>query len=209
MKDIFGTEFRQVELREFLGKRAIVGIATRVYDTTVEDLWEAIVTPERLARWFLKVEGDLKLGGRYQLQGNAGGTITRCEPPEALDLTWEFGGGTSWVNVRLTPDQRKARLTLEHIAHEDGIGKEHFEKFGPGATGVGWDLALHGLKQYLAKPDAAIDHAAFEAWTVSSEGRAFVRESGEAWGEAYIIAGANPETARAQAQRTISFYTGA
>ena len=208
MKDIFGTEFRRVEKRDHLGKSAVVGVAIRLYDTTVEDLWQAIVTPERLARWFLRVEGDLKLGGRYQLQGNAGGTITRCDPPEALDLTWEFGGGTSWVNVRLSNEGQKARLTLEHIAHEDGIGKEHFEKFGPGATGVGWDLALQGLKLHLAKPGAAIDPAAFEAWTLSSEGKAFVRASGEAWGEAYIAAGAAPEEARAQAQRAIAFYTG-
>jgi len=29
------------------------------------------------ARWFLPIEGDLKLGGKYQLKGNAGGTITQ------------------------------------------------------------------------------------------------------------------------------------
>jgi hypothetical protein len=150
----------------------------------------------------------LKLGGRYQLKGNAGGTITRCDPPEALDLTWEFAGGTSWVNLRLAADSKKARLTLEHIAHKDGIGEEHLKKFGPGATGVGWDLGLHGLKQHLANPALAIDPAAFEAWTLSSEGKAFIRKCGEAWGEAHIASGANPEEARAQAERTIAFYTG-
>jgi uncharacterized protein YndB with AHSA1/START domain len=208
MQNALGLEFRQVESRSHLGKPANVGIATRLYDTSVDDLWEALTTAERLRRWFLPVEGDLKLGGRYQLKGNAGGTITRCDPPEALDLTWEFAGGTSWVNVRLVAENDKARLTLEHIAHEDGIGKEHFAKFGPGATGVGWDLSLHGLKLHLANPDAPVDPAAFEAWTSSSEGKAFVRESGEAWGEAYIASGADPEEARAQAAETIKFYTG-
>jgi uncharacterized protein YndB with AHSA1/START domain len=208
MQDVFGAEFRRVDNREHLGKPALVGVAIRVYATTVEDLWEAITTPERLARWFLAVEGDLKLGGRYQLKGNAGGTITRCDPPEALDLTWEFGGGTSWVNLRLTPDGQQARLTLEHIAHKDGIGKEHLKKYGPGATGVGWDLGLHGLKQHLANPEVAIDPAAFEAWTLSTQGKAFIRKCGEAWGEAHIASGANPEEARAQAERTIAFYTG-
>jgi uncharacterized protein YndB with AHSA1/START domain len=208
MENAFGTEFRRVENREHLGKPALVGVAIRIYDTTVEDLWEAITTPERLARWFLPVEGDLKLGGRYQLKGNAGGTITRCDPPEALDLTWEFGGGTSWVNLRLAPDGQKARLTLEHIAHKDGIGEEHLKRYGPGATGVGWDLGLHGLKQHLANPEVAIDPAAFEGWTLSTEGKAFIRKCGEAWGEAHIASGANPEEARAQAERTIAFYTG-
>jgi uncharacterized protein YndB with AHSA1/START domain len=209
MENVFRAEFRRVQNREHLGKPALVGVAIRIYDTTVEDLWDAITTPERLARWFLPVEGDLRLGGRYQLKGNAGGTITRCQRPEALDLTWEFMGGTSWVNLRLAPEGKKARLTLEHIAHKDGIGEEHLKKFGPGATGVGWDLGLQGLERHLAAPELAIDPAAFEAWTTSSEGKAFIRRCGEAWGEAYIASGADPEEARAQAERTIAFYTGA
>jgi uncharacterized protein YndB with AHSA1/START domain len=81
MKNVLGAQFRQVENREHLGKPALVAIATRSYDTTVEDLWDALTTPQRLARWFTPVEGDLVLGGRYQLQGNAGGTITAAIRP--------------------------------------------------------------------------------------------------------------------------------
>src|SRR5262245_57465640 len=120
MTNAFGSEFRRVEQREHLGQPALAAILIRSYDTTVEDLWEALTTPARLARWFLPVEGELKLGGRYQLEGNAGGTITRCERPEALDLTWEIMGGTSWLNLRLARDGKKARLTLEHIAPKGG-----------------------------------------------------------------------------------------
>jgi uncharacterized protein YndB with AHSA1/START domain len=209
MDYVFGAELRQVENREHLGKPALVGVAIRIYDTTIEDLWEAITTPERLARWFLPVEGDLKLGGRYQLKGNAGGTITRCERPKALDVTWEYGGGVSWVNLRLAPEGHKARLTLEHIAHRDGIGEEHLKTYGPGATGIGWDLGLEGLERHLVNPEVALDPAAFEAWTLSAEGKAFIRKSGEGWGEAHIASGADPDEARAQAERTIAFYTGA
>lgn len=209
MASVFGSEFRRVENREHLGKPALVAVAIRSYDTTVEDLWDAITTPERLARWFLPVEGDLRLGGRYQLKGNAGGTITRCERPAALDLTWEIMGGTSWVNLRLGPDGKsKARLTLEHIAHKDGIGEEHLKQFGPGAVGIGWDLGLHGLERHLVDPAAPLDHEAAEAWTMSSEGKAFIRASGEAWGVAHVASGENPDDARAKAERTIAAYTG-
>jgi uncharacterized protein YndB with AHSA1/START domain len=208
MNNVFGAEFRQVEGREHLGKAALVVIAVRTYDTAVEDLWDAITTPERLARWFLPVEGDLKLGGRYQLKGNAGGTITRCDAPEALDVTWEFGGGTSWVTVRLTPEGGRTRLTLEHIAHRDGIGAEHLKKFGPGAVGIGWDLSLHGLGRHIAAPLAALDHAAVEAWSKSSDGKAFMRASGDAWAMAHAASGEDAAEARAQAERTIAFYTG-
>ena len=209
MGHVFGAEFRQVENREHLGKPALVAIAVRSYDTTVDDLWDAITTPERLARWFLPVEGDLKIGGRYQLKGNAGGTITRCKRPNALDVTWEFMGGTSWVNVRLAPDGAQARLTLEHIAPKDGIGEEHLKQFGPGAVGIGWDLGLYGLERHLLNPAAPRDQKWVDAWVASSEGEAFMRASGEAWGEAHAASGENPDEARAKAQRTIAAYTGA
>jgi len=208
MASVFGAEFRRVDNREHLGKPALVAVAIRSYDTTVEDLWDAITTPERLVRWFLPVTGELKVGGRYQLQGNAGGTITRCQRPEALDLTWEIMGGTSWVNLRITPDGENARLVLEHIAHKDGIGEEHMKQFGPGAVGVGWDLALHGLERHLIDPSVPLDPAAAEAWTMSSEGKAFVRGSGEAWGAAHAESGEDEAEARARAERTIAFYTG-
>ena len=208
MTNVSGAEFRRVENREHLGKPALVAIVVRSYDTTVDDLWDAITTPERLARWFLPVTGELKLGGRYQLQGNAGGTITRCDRPDALDLTWEFGGGTTWVNIRLTPDGARARLTLEHIAPRDGVGEEHLKKFGPGAVGIGWDLGLLGLERHVASPSTAVDKAAIEAWTRSSEGKAFMRASGEAWGAAHAASGEDPDEARAKADRTIAAYTG-
>src|SRR5262245_21966387 len=208
MANEFGVEFRRVENRQHLGKPALVAVAIRTYDTTVDDLWDAVTTPERLARWFLPVEGDLKVGGRYQLKGNAGGTIIRCERPEALDLTWEIMGGTSWVNVRLAPDGGKARFTLEHIAHKDGIGEEHLKQYGPGAVGIGWDLALEGLRRHLLDPRASLDPKAFETWTLSSEGKTFVRSAGEAWGAAHAASGEDPGEARARAERTIAFYTG-
>ena len=55
-----------------------------VYDTTLDDLWDACTNAERIPRWFLPVSGELRDGGRYQLEGNAGGTIERCDPPTRL-----------------------------------------------------------------------------------------------------------------------------
>ena len=50
----------------------------RNYATTAEDLWRAITDSDHIPRWFLPLSGELKLGGRYQLEGNAGGEITAC-----------------------------------------------------------------------------------------------------------------------------------
>ena len=48
---------------------------------------------------------------------------------------------------------------------------DHWQKFGPGAVGVGWDLALHGLERHLAS-GAAVDPAQAMAWMGSAEGAA-------------------------------------
>lgn len=208
MPNVSGAEFRRVENREYQGKPALVVIATRTYDTTIEDLWDALTNPERIPRWFLPIEGELRLGGRYQFQGQAGGTITRCDPPEAFDVTWEIGGGVSWVNVRLTPDGQRTKLTLEHIAPRDEIGEKHLQQFGPGAVGIGWDLASYGLELHIAAGGAHVDRDAVNAWMASDEGKAFVRACGEAWGAAHVESGEDPEEARAKAERTIAAYLG-
>jgi uncharacterized protein YndB with AHSA1/START domain len=181
-----------------------VVVATRTYDTDPADLWEALTSAERIPRWFLPVEGDLRLGGRYQLKGNAGGTITRCEPPAAFDLTWEFGGGTSWVTVRLAPAGAATRLTLEHIVAASDVD-EHWTRFGPGAVGVGWDLGLLGLARYVDTGEA-VSHEDAERWAASAEGKAFARASAEGWANAHVAGGEREEVARAMAQRTAAFY---
>jgi uncharacterized protein YndB with AHSA1/START domain len=96
-----GAVTREVSSRQHNGRPARVVVASRTYNTKMEDVWDAITNAERIPRWFLPVSGELRVGGRYQLEGNAGGEITRCEPPRHLALTWEYGGDVSWVNVQL------------------------------------------------------------------------------------------------------------
>src|SRR3954470_12084387 len=117
-------EIRSVDRR--IGSRTLEAGETRtltiarVYDTGVEDLWDACTNPERLPRWFLPVSGDLQVGGRYQLEGNAGGTIERCDPPHSFTATWEFGEQVSWIELRLTPtSSEETELELEHIVPVD------------------------------------------------------------------------------------------
>jgi uncharacterized protein YndB with AHSA1/START domain len=203
-----GAVVRTVEGRDYLGKPARAVIATRVYDTDLDDLWDCITNPERLPRWFLPVEGDLRVGGRYQTKGNAGGTINVCEAPRRLEVTWEYGGEMSWVNVALEPQAReRTLLTLEHIAHID-VKPEFWDQYGPGAVGVGWDLALNGLTLHL-KTKSAVDPKAYEAWTMGPQGKAFVAACSEGWGKASIAYGTPEATAKAAAARTTAFYTGA
>ncbi|WP_050423837.1 SRPBCC domain-containing protein [Bradyrhizobium tropiciagri] len=202
-----GAVVREVAVRERDGKPARAVIATRSYDTDIADLWDALTNPERIPRWFLPVSGDLKLGGRYQFQGQAGGEITTCEPPRRLAVTWEAMGTVSWLAVTLADDGAGGtRLELEHLSLIEG---DFWDRYGPGAVGVGWDLALIGLALYIASgPGAQFDRAAAEAWPGSDDGREFIRRSSADWCTASIKAGTDEAAARRAGANTTAFYCG-
>ena len=194
---------RSVASLERDGQPARAVTLSRRYATTAEGLWDAVTNAERIPRWFAPVSGDLELGGRYQIEGNAGGLITTCERPSHFALTWEFGGDVSWVEVRVSDEGAgQARLTLIHTAHLS----EHWGTFGPGAVGVGWELGLLGLALHLEHADEPKpDETAFAA---SPDGRAFTVGSSEGWGRAAAAAGEDLDVAGASARRTAAFYTG-
>jgi uncharacterized protein YndB with AHSA1/START domain len=179
------------------------GLAHRVelersYRAEVADVWDACTTTERLARWFLPVTGDLRPGGRYQLEGNAGGTVQRCDPPQDLEVTWEFGGSTSVVTLRLRAEDGGCRLSLAHQVADD----EHWRTYGPGAVGVGWDGALLlGLTAHLAGAEPPEGDP-----SGTPEGQEFIRRSAAAWGSAHREAGVADAEAQAAAQRTSAAY---
>ncbi len=210
MKDglMLGTEFRAVHDVEYEGKAARAVDGTRFYTTEPADLWDALTNPERLPRWFSAVRGDLELDGRFQIEGNAEGTIKKCDPPDTLELTWEFGGNVSWVSVRLLPEGTGTRMTLVHTMLKDEASESHWATYGPGATGVGWDLAFMGLGLHVAHDGKTVDPAAHDAWLASETGKGFLRSCAEAWGRAHIAAGGPEQVAGAMATRTASFYTG-
>ena len=200
------------EVRREIGSRALEAGEARVltvsqaYEGTLDDLWDACTNPKRIPRWFLPVSGDLRVGGRYQLEGNASGTIERCDPPNSFAATWELGGESSWIEVRLSeqPDGR-IRLELEHVAH---VADELWAQFGPGAVGIGWDLALLGLARHMSGGEP-MDPQDSAAWMTSADGREFIALSSEQWCQASITAGTAATEAQAAAGRTVAFYTGA
>jgi uncharacterized protein YndB with AHSA1/START domain len=199
------------DVRRTLGNRTLeagearVSTISQVYDTDIDDLWQVVTQPERIARWFLPVTGELKEGGSYSLQGNASGTITRCDRPRGYDATWEFGEMLSWIEVRLVPEGGGTRFELRHIAHVDD---NMWDQYGPGATGVGWELGFMGLAMHLADPAASPDPASMQTWHETPEGREFIRAAADRWAEAAIEYGDDPAKAKASGDRTYGFYTG-
>jgi len=198
---------REVGTRVLESGTAHTVTVSQSYNATVDDLWDACTNPERIPRWFLPISGDLRLGGRFQFEGNAGGIIERCDPPNSFAATWEFGGGVTWIEVRLTAEPNgRARFTLEHTGH---VEDAHWAEFGPGAVGVGWDMGLLGLAKHLDAPDAAVIPAEVMAWLTSDEGKELVRLSSEGWCAANIAAGAPEADAQGARDRTTAAYTAA
>lgn len=200
------TTERRVGERVLEAGQARTVTITRTYDARIEELWDACTNPMRIPRWFLPLSGDLKPGGRYQLEGNAGGTIERCDPPSSLTATWEYGDAISWIELRLSAVAAGGTLfELQHIIPADD---DIWMRFGPGAVGVGWDLALMGLGRHLAG-GADVDPEVARAWSASEEGREFATLSSRRWGDAAAAAGTDRAQADEWTARTTAFYTGA
>lgn len=124
----------------------------RTYETDREGLWSAITEPDRLARWLAPVRGDLHEGGTYEVvfdeddpAQRASGTISECEPPARLVVSWIFGDGEeSVLLVDLSEDGPRTTLQLVH------------RSLPPGATagyGAGWHAYLEQLRAHLGAGD--------------------------------------------------------
>jgi uncharacterized protein YndB with AHSA1/START domain len=195
---------RAVGRREREDGEAAVVTMRQTYQASSGDVWDACTNAERIPRWLMPVTGDLRLGGTYQLAGNAGGTILACRPERSFSVTWEYGGEVSWVDVLLDgPGAGPTTVTIVHVAPFD---PERWAEFGPGGVGIGWDMMLLGLAQHLAG-SAAITPEEAMRWSASEEGLAFMRGSGDRWREAHVAGGENAVAARAAAERTMAAYT--
>lgn len=177
---------------------------SRIYPAAIEDVWEAITDPERLRRWFLPVTGDFRLGGKYQIEGNAGGEILTCDAPQLLKVSWVMGelkeGEFSEVVVRLSAKgSEETHFELEHTATVD---PNFWDMFGPGAVGVGWDLTALGLGLHLRGESIGDPNA----WQHTPEARVFMTRSAKLWGEAHLTAGADPQAVAAAVEGTTNFY---
>ncbi len=114
-------------LRSADGK-GVVRIEDR-HDTGIDDLWSALTDPGRLARWYGRVEGDLRPGGEFRLylesdDVEGAGRVEACEPPRRLlvttretDESWRKGNGAppfdEALEATLTADGDQTVLVIE------------------------------------------------------------------------------------------------
>jgi uncharacterized protein YndB with AHSA1/START domain len=128
-----------------------------VYDTGIDDLWEACTTPERLARWIAEVSGDVRVGGTVQATFTSTWTgsvrIEICDRPHHLLLTMEPDtDDQTELEAWLTVEGGRTRLTVE----ERGLPLDGLHFYG-----AGWQAHLEDLGRSLAGGSSAWK----ERWT--------------------------------------------
>jgi len=127
------------------------------YDTAIDDLWSAITEPDRLARWYGQVEGDLRLGGAFHVYLEADdiesiGRVEACEPPRRLlvttretDESYRKGQGAppfdATIEAMLTADGDQTILVME----VRGMPLDRIAFYG-----AGWQIHAEHLAAYLA-----------------------------------------------------------
>jgi uncharacterized protein YndB with AHSA1/START domain len=111
-------------------------------------VWEALTDPARLATWYGRVEGDLRLGGTYHAllfpSGWEGdGQVLTCEPARQLRTeSGEPGEPTTIDDLELTLDSGgTTRLTLTRVRPSADMLD---------AYAVGTQLHLENLAAHLA-----------------------------------------------------------
>ncbi|MFB4192939.1 SRPBCC domain-containing protein [Streptomyces carpaticus] len=181
--------YREVGRRPVPEGEARTILIRRHYPARLVDVWDAVTDPAQLAQWFLPVDGELELGGHFRIEGNASGEILRCEAPNLLAVTWDFGTGpSSEVIVRLADvSATEAALELEQAPVPDVIEMDG-RRFDPVLNdydtglfglGTGWELALISLGRFL-RGEPITDPA---AWEEAPEVQNFAVRCGEIWAE--------------------------
>ena len=127
------------------------------FDTTIDDLWSAVVDPDRLARWYGRVEGDLRPGGTFHsriesAEIDSTGRVEACEPPHRLQVTtretdesWQRGPGPApfdeTIEATLTTEGNRARLVIE----VRGLPIDRVASYG-----AGWQIHAENLAAHLS-----------------------------------------------------------
>lgn len=130
----------------------------RSYRAPISDVWDAITTPERIARWYGAISGPPPRRPGDAFEVDLGGGIVRravlesCDAPSALACTWWSGDDDpGLVRIRLETAGDGTRLTVQH----DRLRSHRMPQYGGG-----WEhnlVELAGVLGGSAEPAVAGD----------------------------------------------------
>jgi uncharacterized protein YndB with AHSA1/START domain len=133
--------------------KGVVRIEER-YATNIDDLWSAITEPARLARWWGKVEGELRPGGTFHLvvEWEGSGRVEACEPPRRLHVTiresdesYRKGNGVPPFDAHIDVTLSAAGDETMLVAEVRGMPLDKIAFYG-----TGWQIHAENLANYVA-----------------------------------------------------------
>lgn len=160
-------------------------------------LWPLLVGRSELAQWYGQLSGALVEGGRYRMADGAHGQVLELVEPHKISLTCEKDGSADPLQLRLDPEDdgtTSLRLTYTTL-----IDRERFDRLGPGAAGIHWEIALMALAAHAdgwracASDPAPVPTA---QWLEAPEGIEHLQAWSVRWAAEAIAAGVDETTAR-------------
>jgi uncharacterized protein YndB with AHSA1/START domain len=116
------------------------------FDADIDEVWSALTEPERLARWYGEVEGELRVGGAYRAHLHASGwegtgRVEECEPPRRFVVVSKEPDEANErsTEVRLTGDGDQTVSVVE----QRGLPLDLLWAYGAGLQIHVEDLAAH------------------------------------------------------------------
>jgi uncharacterized protein YndB with AHSA1/START domain len=149
---------------------------------SLEDIWAAIVTPEKLARWMRPIAGKLAKGETMDVASNGKVVVTACEPKRRLAFSLTQGALTQGVAVTFGEEgkgrakQRLLRLNIS--ANRSGLPDSAWLAYGPASLGISWEFTCRALMAYLDDPASKVD---FVNYARRPEATDYIRSAFAEW----------------------------
>ena len=112
------------------------------YDTEIDDLWSALTDPGRIARWYGRVDGDLRTGGQFRLyvddaDSDHVGQVEECVPLRRLRVTTRETDESFQRGKGVPP--------YDEVIEVRGLPLDAVAYYG-----AGWQIHAENLAAYLA-----------------------------------------------------------
>lgn len=120
----------------------------RIYNHSIDKVWDAITNPDKMTKWFTDVEWDFKAGGKITFtfqdkeKTKTYGRIVTVEPPRLLEYEWHNDEGphefARWELFEEGHEKTKLMLAYSRIIEDYAIG-----------VSAGWHITLDDLGELL------------------------------------------------------------
>ena len=188
--------------------RAALTLTTNV-ERAPAQLWALLTRPDELARWFGPVTGELHEGGRFDAPDGASGSILEIEEPHRISLSWAQGGAEDPLLIQLDPEDDGT--TLLRLRHTVLVDAEDFERTGPGALAIAWEIALLALAAHTdgwRGSCLTTVPTPTPQWREGAEAAGYLRAWSVRWAAEAIAAGVDETIARRGEAETARKHLG-